>query len=418
MRGLFTLRLIRRAFVLFVLCCLSGVCSAQSAETSQTQVYLRVMLEGALSTPDTVTEEPGHSSLLRIIKPSQGTAFNLLRIGKEAATTQVQVVIEASNTEASVAMELQTDSGGEAVVSTTKSSISFARNNEETQRTAEFVLTSVGAGNTTVAIIVADGNNRDEVRIRVRVVLGCKNCLVPEMVEVPSGNFTMGSPENELGRYNSEGPQRDVAIDAFEVGKYEVTRGQFAVFAEETGNAAGHCWRNPGFEQSDDHPVVCVSWEDVQAYLSWLSAGSGQRYRLLSEAEWEYVARAGTTTAYHFGAEITPQQANYNSTGTVAVGSYAANDFGLHDVHGNVWEWVEDCWHDNYNGAPSDGSAWTSNCKHRFSHVLRGGSWRKGLLDLGLVNNPRDLRSASRATTYSGRRINVSGFRIARTLNP
>ena len=218
----------------------------------------------------------------------------------------------------------------------------------------------------------------------------CEAC--PEMVVVPAGEFMMGSPGSEEGRYDAEGPVHRVEIpNRFAVGKYEVTRGQFAEFVGRTGRrtdkgcfiwtgsewkeSPSHSWRDPGFRQGDDHPVACVSWNDAQEYVRWLSRETGEEYRLLSESEWEYAARAGTTTAYHFGSDISSSQANYgrNQGGTVPVGSYPPNGFGLHDVHGNVWEWVGDCWNDDYHGAPSDGSAWTAgNCGRR---VLRGGAW-------------------------------------------
>ena len=231
----------------------------------------------------------------------------------------------------------------------------------------------------------------------------CEAC--PEMVVVPAGTYQMGSPASEAKREDTEGPVHRVTIaEPFAVGVYEVTRGQYARFVAATGHGAGNScrvwneeakkwedrsgfhWRNPGYEQSAEHPVVCVSWEDAQAYVRWLSEETGEAYRLLSEAEWEYVARAGTMTPFHFGTTISTEQANYygNYTygsgrkgeyrqKTVAVGRFPANAYGLHDMHGNVWEWVADCWHKSYAGAPADGGAWASGeCSRR---VLRGGSW-------------------------------------------
>ena len=165
--------------------------------------------------------------------------------------------------------------------------------------------------------------------------------------------------------------------------------------------------------------MINVSWEDAQAYVAWLSRTTGQRYRLLSEAEWEYAARAGTTTPFSFGATISTDQANYDgrytySGGrkgvyrgkTTAVGSFPANAFGLHDMHGNVWERVEDCFV-SYAGAPTDGSAvTTSSCSRR---VLRGGSWG---------NYPQFLRSAFRSRYFPSSRSNFGGFRLARTISP
>ena len=242
----------------------------------------------------------------------------------------------------------------------------------------------------------------------------CATC--PEMVVVPSGSFMMGSPEEERYREEREGPQHRVTISKpFAVGKYEVTVGQYEEFANETKHP-GNEWRDPGFGQSTDHPVVYVNWDDAQTYVYWLSTKTGQNYRLLSEAEWEYAARAGTTTAYHFGPMILGNQANYGgSAPTVAVGSYPANKFGLHDVHGNVSEWVEDCIHETYEGAPSDGSAWVSGCiKTKIEdledpRILRGGSWG---------DDPRHLRSADRFALDGGILENYIGFRIARTLTP
>ena len=196
----------------------------------------------------------------------------------------------------------------------------------------------------------------------------------------------------------------------------------------EWKDRSGRGWRNPGFSQRDSHPVVCVSWNDARAYVRWLSGETGESYRLLSESEWEYVARGGTQTRYHWGDSSSSQcrYANgadmsakkHNSGWTVAdcddgyyrtspVGSFAANAFGLHDVHGNVWEWVQDCWNDSYAGAPGDGSAWESGeCSLR---VLRGGSWS---------SFPWLLRAANRNGDVTGVRDGYAGFRVVRTFTP
>ena len=276
---------------------------------------------------------------------------------------------------------------------------------------------------------------REEERLRARrkkpgtKFRDCPEC--PEMVVVPSGSFQMGSPPSEEGRVDNEGPGHRVTIGyRFAVGKYEVTLREFARFVEATGRSMGNAcrtyvgrkwerrsgrhWRHPGFGQTDAHPVVCVDWEDARAYVRWLSRKTGHRYRLLSEAEWEYAARAGTTTRYSWGDGIGRNRANCGGCGsrwdgrqTAPVGSFAANGFGLYDVHGNVWEWVADCWNNSYRGAPSDGSAWESgNCGRR---VLRGGS---------RLDRPRYLRSAYRFGFGTGHRLYYIGFRVARTLTP
>lgn len=245
----------------------------------------------------------------------------------------------------------------------------------------------------------------------------CADC--PEMVVIPSGSFTMGSPSNEVGRSDQEGPRRDVRIARpFAIGRYEVTFTEWDACA-----AAGYCTRgvdDAGWGRGA-RPVINVSWDDVQAFLRWMNSKvDGNPYRLPSEAEWEYAARAGSNTAFWWGNRISPDQANYYGTiaynngptgvyreQTLPVGSFAANPFGLFDVHGNVWEWVQDCYVDSYAGGPTDGSARSSSgCSLR---VLRGGSW---------VSNPGNLRSADRGWNWPGFRNWFFGFRLARTLTP
>ena len=255
--------------------------------------------------------------------------------------------------------------------------------------------------------LIAAGKQRDKKPgLRFKDCVGC-----PELVVVPAGSFRMGSPSGEKGRYKDEGPRHRVTIGApFAVGVYEVTFGEWDVCVSG-GGCNGYRPDDRGWGRGN-RPVMNVNWEDAKAYVGWLSRKTGKGYRLLSESEWEYVARAGTETAYHFDNDISPSQANYRyrESGygeTAPVGSYPSNAFGLHDVHGNVWEWVEDCWNDSYRGAPSDGSAWESgNCGRR---VLRGGSWN---------DVPRNLRSADRYWVGSGGRFGDFGFRIARTLTP
>ncbi|MGO8952652.1 MAG: formylglycine-generating enzyme family protein [Rhodomicrobium sp.] len=246
----------------------------------------------------------------------------------------------------------------------------------------------------------------------------CSDC--PEMVVVPSGAFTMGSPESETDRVGYEGPLHRVTIaEPFAVGRFAVT------FAEwDACVAGGGCG---GYRPNDQgwgrgkRPVVNVNWDDAKAYVQWLSKKTGKRYRLLSEAEREYVARAGTATPFWWGSAITPDVANYDGNyvyagggtkgeyrrKTVPVDSFKPNPWGLYQVHGNVWEWAEDCRHVFYDGAPADGSAWTAgDCT---SHVLRGGSWS---------DNPMDLRSAYRVINYPVERYNNYGLRVARTVDP
>lgn len=237
----------------------------------------------------------------------------------------------------------------------------------------------------------------------------CDVC--PEMVEVPPGSFVMGSPAAEDGRDEDEWPMRQVEIGyRLAVGVYEVTFQEWEACVD-SGGCDGYVPDDEGWGR-ERRPVVNVNWIDAQAYVDWLSTETGKEYRLLTEAEWEYAARARTQTPYHFGDEVPPRLANFggNLGETVAVGSYPANAFGLHDVHGNVWEWVADCWYNSYDGVPRDGSgsAWTDgNCAVR---VLRGGSWWSG---------PRAVRSAYRnfdSTDGRASRDRFTGFRVARIL--
>jgi formylglycine-generating enzyme required for sulfatase activity len=238
----------------------------------------------------------------------------------------------------------------------------------------------------------------------------CDVC--PEMMAIPAGSFTMGSPNNEPGRDSSEGPQHWVTIpQPFAVGKFEVTFEQWDVCVAQ-GGCAGYRPSDEGWGRGH-RPAINVTWSHARQYIDWLSGKTGKSYRLLSEAEWEYAARAGTTPAWSCGAQESCVGeigwfGGHANDRTQPVGGKRANGFGLHDMAGNVWEWVEDCWHRTYAGAPLDGSAWVTggDCGQR---VLRGGSWD----DL-----PRDLRSANRDGDSSDHRYLNIGFRVARTLEP
>jgi formylglycine-generating enzyme required for sulfatase activity len=264
----------------------------------------------------------------------------------------------------------------------------------------------------------------------------CADC--PEMVVVPKGRFTMGGLDGEevIWLQGSDRPRRQVSIGyVLAVGRYAITVEQFEKFVQTTKRVVPEgcqAWpdrfdvnlsfRNPGFAQAGDHPVGCVSWDEAKAFAAWVSEKTGKRYRLLSEAEREYVTRAGTTTAFWWGDTISPAQANYwaeqsykgGPTGTfrnhtVPVNAFQENPWKLFQVHGNVAEWVEDCWHPTYKNAPSDGSAWTDrdggDCTKR---VVRTGSY---------INAPSLLRSGQRIYGHQGDRHQANGFRVALTLD-
>ena len=232
---------------------------------------------------------------------------------------------------------------------------------------------------------------------------------VPDMVAIPAGTFRMGCVTRG-NCDNDERPVHEVRVPAFELSRYEVTFAQWDVCAEY-----GDCrWVGDEDWGRGNRPVINVSWHDAQQFLSWLSAETGEPYRLPSEAEWEYAARAGAVTRYWWGNEVGRGRANCDGCGsewdgerTAPVGSFWANAFDLHDMHGNVWEWVEDCWNDSYRGAPTNGIARRSgDCDRR---VSRGGSW---------FNNPWIMRSANRSGSSSGIRANGLGLRVARSLAP
>jgi formylglycine-generating enzyme required for sulfatase activity len=242
----------------------------------------------------------------------------------------------------------------------------------------------------------------------------CRDC--PQMIVVPAGEFTMGSPANELYR-GAEAQHRVTIPKPFALGIYEVTFNEWDACAAD-GACGGYRPDDHGWGRGK-HPVVDVSWNDAKKYIAWLSKKTGKKYRLPSEAEWEYAARAGAGTPFAFGATISSEQANYDGTTaygagptgvnrqkTMPVGSFPANAFGLHDMHGNVWEWMEDCWSDEYgpktpaNGAPyGDG-----NCD---GHVMRGGSWE---------DYPGDVRAAARVGGDTDDQSWGDGFRVAREM--
>jgi len=254
----------------------------------------------------------------------------------------------------------------------------------------------------------------------------CRDC--PEMVVVPAGSFTMGSPNNEPGRYADEGPQHTVSIPKpFAVGRFAVTFAEWDACVAD-GGCGGYRPSDEGWGRAS-RPVINVSWDDAKAYVTWLGGKTGNSYRLLSEAEREYATRAGTSTPFWWGSSIELEQANYagnfgypsapakgesrqktltaTTFQTFPVKSFQPNPWGLFQVHGNVWEWVEDCPHDNYSGAPTDGSAWTTgDCTSR---VRRGGSFKF---------NPSPLRAARRSKGSTGLRNPDLGFRVAKTLAP
>ncbi len=268
----------------------------------------------------------------------------------------------------------------------------------------------------------------------------CANC--PEMVVVPAGSFLMGGVFG-AEKLPAKPVHKVVITHPFAIGKYEVTRGEYAEFAAATGRRAGsRCrywsgdtlkdfrsdntksWRKPGFFQSDRHPVACVDWRDAKAYAAWLGKKTGKSYRLPSEAEWEYMARAGGRKNYFFGNSTDDLCRFVNGADgsmsfewrnkacsdgyprTAPVGSFRPNAFGLHDVHGNVSEWVEDCWNKSYAGAPSGPEPWTAGqCASR---VIRGGSW---------MDDPGFLRYAYREGTGIGSQASHKGFRLARNLD-
>jgi formylglycine-generating enzyme required for sulfatase activity len=233
----------------------------------------------------------------------------------------------------------------------------------------------------------------------------------PVMIVIPAGKFIMGSPENESDRKASEGPAHEVTVaKPFAVSKFEVTFDDWDACV-----AAAACPRVPDSWGRGEMPVINVSWSDAKQYVGWLSQLTGKEYRLLTETEWEYAARAGANTPFSWGDDPGKGNANCGECGsqwdgqqTAPVGSFKPNALGLYDMHGNVWEWVEDSWHENYEGAPTDGSAWLRGGDPSY-RVIRGGSWR---------NESELVRAAFRVRRNINVRFDTLGFRVARTIEP
>jgi sulfatase modifying factor 1 len=302
-----------------------------------------------------------------------------------------------------------------------------------------FLGASVGTSNSKPAKYAAGARFRD-----------CADC--PEMIVVPAGTFTIGSPSDEPGRRDDEGPQKEIRFaQPLAVGRFEVTREQYEAFLRDSHHPVqGNCmtdrrkpgtWapdaetnvHDPGYAQTGNHPAACVDWNDAKAYVAWLNAKTGGGYRLLTEAEWEYSARAGSTTAYPWGNSVHDGCKYMNGfdrviadrkgdlyrgeavsfancsdgyLNTSPVGSYAPNAFGLYDMIGNLGEWVEDCSSHSYGSMTADGTPELGDCSKR---MVRGGSWG---------TQPRQLRSAERIRYEPSAVDDSIGIRVAKSLSP
>lgn len=247
----------------------------------------------------------------------------------------------------------------------------------------------------------------------------CEGC--PSMIGIPAGRFRMGTQANQPGHKETEGPVDANIEQPYAIGRFEVTRDQFMAFVNETrAQSASSClvngrmtsgatYMSPGYEQAGNHPVVCVGYRDARAYAAWLSRKTGKQYRLLSEAEWEYAARAGAKTLFANGDAANAGNGNFNRSrdGTIPVGFTAQNAFLVHDTIGNVWEIVEDCWNPELSYNNGDGRATTlrGDCSQR---VIKGGAWDSDAMQ---------VRPATRATIGSTAAANTVGFRVARALD-
>ncbi len=296
--------------------------------------------------------------------------------------------------------------------------------------------------------IYPDGKHRDIAENKIKLIKeqskttrhagdtfrDCKFC--PEMIVIPEGKFTMGDNNK-----STESPEREVIVQTFAMSVAEININQFNDFVKASnyitdaeankgselgcylfidedniGYISNNNWRSNSKIQSDEHPVICISWNDAKAYIQWISNITESNYRLPSEAEWEYAARANSNTSYGWGNDIDCTKANYgqwlykpcgNSKNTTPVKSFQANKFGLYDMHGNVWEWTEDCWHEDYNNAPLNGKAWVTTCSDENRKVLRGGSW---------VDTPAFLKTSRRYRAAKTDRADGYGFRIVKDL--
>lgn len=260
-----------------------------------------------------------------------------------------------------------------------------------------------------------DAKRKEEKERQVKMqVTQALASIEQSMVAIAAGSFTMGSPSSEPQRDSDEGPQHNVTMQAFEMSKYETTFDEWDACVADGG--CDHWPDDQGWGRGK-RPVIDITIGDIRQYLVWLNKKTSKRYRLPSEAEWEYAARAGTNTSYSWGDYIGSDRANCRNRAncdgcqkawdverTLPVGSFAANPWGLYDMHGNVWEWTQDCWSDDYRGSPTDGSAWISGDCGRL--VVRGGSW---------TSTPKSLRAAARNYIEVGNRKNGSGFRVARS---
>jgi formylglycine-generating enzyme required for sulfatase activity len=237
------------------------------------------------------------------------------------------------------------------------------------------------------------------------------NDITLEMVAIPEGTFLMGSPQDEKDSYDDERPQHEVNVPTFFMGKYPITQTQWRAIAA-TAKIDIDLETNPSEFKGDELPVESVNWYQATEFCKRLSRETKREYRLPSEAEWEYACRAGTTTPFYFGETITGELANYNTNKTYVeeyrnettpVGQFPPNAFGLYDMYGNVWEWCADTWHDNYDGAPTDGSAWIENGDDNRS-PLRGGAWYTFPYRCRSAHRNIDARRYSRSFLY--------GFRV------
>jgi formylglycine-generating enzyme required for sulfatase activity len=242
-----------------------------------------------------------------------------------------------------------------------------------------------------------------------------------DMVLIPGGTFIMGSPDGEKGANSTEKPQHEVTVPQFFMGRYPITQAQWRVVADWPAIVGYPPFDrplnpDPSSFKGDDRPVENVNWDDATEFCQRLSQRTGRQYRLPSEAEWEYACRAGTQTPFSFGNYISTELANYSGSEygespacetkgkTTDIGLYLPNNFGLCDMHGNVWEWCEDDWHKSYEGAPTDGSAWLNRENENSTKIIKGGSW---------VSVPRGCRSAYRYLYSCDYRGNYAGFRVA-----